>query len=248
MVPRARCVLSTHRLARTIPPNTRWITARRGLLSGVLPPLTRSTDSWHVVGCLRLLPSSSLPCRPSFSLLLLSVRCPPHSLPLVFSSFPSSYSFPHLISFSLLPFLYSTHGFVLSFSFSPLTFPSHPWLLLDLVHPTLGVRGQEARQPIGAGGTGRASGFCLRDALRRRIQGSHPSRKGRHCGGDCPSPSPAPSRIDVGDRVMAAGGAGSAVGTLYRRDAHCRVATTGGELRLRGSSRDRRRWAIVRSG
>jgi hypothetical protein len=80
-------------------PNTLWITARRGLLSGVLPPLTRSTDSWHLVGCLRLLPSSSLPCCPSLSLLLLSVSCPPHSLPLVFSPFPSSYSFPHLISF-----------------------------------------------------------------------------------------------------------------------------------------------------
>jgi hypothetical protein len=63
----------------------------------------------------------------------------------------------------------------------PLLFslPSHPWLVLDHPYSTLGVGGQEARQPLGAGGTGRASGPGFLGAFRGRIQGCPARREGQ---------------------------------------------------------------------
>src|ERR1700684_746359 len=55
---------------------------------------------------------------------------------------------------------------------TPFTSPPHPsnsWLVLDLVTPTLGVRGQERNQAPRPGGTGLLTGIGILDAIRSRV-------------------------------------------------------------------------------
>ena len=71
-----------------------------------------------------------------------------------------------LFSLPLLDFssLYISHPFLS---------PSHPpfsGLVLDLVTPMLGVRGQEPNPATHPGGTGRGRGFVVRGAVRAEIQ------------------------------------------------------------------------------